>query len=286
MSLLTCSVLETLRAVVRKAPRDVVKDFPESPYGLTNQHFDKVYAIEHPVERSLPEIFAIAASLPMRSTNSKLHAADGGNAWFMNRWGNPGKSYAGAGAAAAAKMRHATKQMLALPAPPDYYRDYTPEASNFAMPQQAPKPKPLAICDSSQVVWPAVPAEAAHTRPIPKPPPPPPMPAADAAGAEGAAAPDTSPTGIASMLSKIAKGAHAKAASADDASAKKRPAAAGQPVGKAKAPASKAGGAAGGKGLLLGCGKCRGSPSGCLICKKPTFKGKRWQREKNTGKKT
>ena len=266
----------------------MVKEFPESPYGLTNQHFDKVYAIEHPVERSLPEVFAIAASLPMRSTNSKLHAADCGHAWFMNRWGNPGKSYAGAGAAATAKMRRATKPMLALPAPPDYYREYPPEAPKVVMPQQVPKSKPLAICDSSEVAWPAVPAEAAHTRPIPKPPPPPPMPAApaaDAAGAEGAAAPDTSPRGIASMLSMIAKGARANAASADDASTRKRPAAAGKPVVKAKAPASKAGGAAGGRTLLLGCGKCRGSPTGCLICRKHTFKGKRWQRDKNTDKK-
>ena len=116
MSLLTYQVLKPFRVVKRKVPRDIIKEFPESPWGLTNHQFDKVYSIEHPVERSLPEVFAIAPSLPMRSTNSKLYAADGGNGWFMSRWG-PGKC-AGAGAAAAAKVKHASKHMLALPAPP------------------------------------------------------------------------------------------------------------------------------------------------------------------------
>ena len=82
MSLLTYQVLKPFRVVKRKVPRDMIKEFPESPWGLTNHQFDKVYSIEHPVERSLPEVFAIAPSLPMRSTNSKLYAADGGNGWF------------------------------------------------------------------------------------------------------------------------------------------------------------------------------------------------------------
>ncbi len=31
-------------------------------------------------------------------------------------------------------------------------------------------------------------------------------------------------------------------------------------------------------GLLLGCGKCRGIPTGCIKCRDPNFKGKRYQR--------
>ena len=30
---------------------------------------------------------------------------------------------------------------------------------------------------------------------------------------------------------------------------------------------------------LFGCGKCRGSPSGCASCRSPNFGGKIWQRE-------
>ena len=45
-----------------------------------------------------------------------------------------------------------------------------------------------------------------------------------------------------------------------------------QPGGKAAAPPQ-------GKGkLMLGCGKCRGSPKGCGQCRDPKYGGKRWQR--------
>ena len=30
--------------------------------------------------------------------------------------------------------------------------------------------------------------------------------------------------------------------------------------------------------LKLGCGKCRGTPSGCDQCRNPSFRGKRWTR--------
>ena len=33
------------------------------------------------------------------------------------------------------------------------------------------------------------------------------------------------------------------------------------------------------KALMLGCGKCRGSPKGCSQCRDPSFGGKRWQRK-------
>jgi len=45
-----------------------------------------------------------------------------------------------------------------------------------------------------------------------------------------------------------------------------------KPKGKAKAKASTVGSA---MKLVLGCGKCRGAPGGCLVCRNPAFQGKR-----------
>ena len=283
--------------------------YPPVPADLPDHLYEAAYRGDPPIVKILDSFGAVAAKTPMRSSNRALSVAplSQGNlverllVQLRNELQPPsnriqltkyGESIVARGHAAAGSSGDALGggygNLSPVHTPPNRLALQYEATSPLGVVAHGAGSWPLhqAGAASVAVVPVAQPAVAARIPPSKKPP----LTPIDGASAAADADADDAVSRLEALAAKAADGA---TGDSKKKGCKKKPAAAtaggsaaatssgSKPMkGVMKRPAAVAQKVPRAKTIAMGCGKCRGSPSGCSQCRDPGFSGKRWCRKK------
>ncbi len=276
--------------------------YPSRPQDLPQEHWDACYtATDSPCSRTVQSYASIVLRVPLRSTNKSVQSSTSPPHHqsvssmmealihqYLQEKGEPKVVFANASAAAsgsADSVPSDSPPLAGWPAAPSGSKLFALMPPSLPTPVQGggsgdtsvrPKPPPLALADRPATAVGDEDADDAVSRLEQL--------ATGAAGksqgkgkGRAKARPDASSCAQVKVKakgkaqSKTAAKSAAKAHAKHAANTQAKKVVKSQAKGKAKSKASS-------RSLLLGCGKCRGSKSGCEQCRNPAFRGRRFHK--------